>query len=187
MVQNEARLARGRVGCVRRGTAGFSMWGALGASADETWAIRVSSAGDFGARRGEGLGREGERVNRMSMRPGEDGLGEEVCMTRAWWAEDVTWSQVLILFPGPGSKLRVPCDHNFTIEWTASVGMNDVTSRLRASPSVTYGETRSRPSGIVRVRHYGSTALNLLVFAFRSVYGPRPTFIRTSLYLQYNT
>lgn len=107
------------------------MWRALGASADEAWAIRVSSAGDFGARRGEGLGREGERVNRMAMRPGEDGLGDEAYMTRAR-AEDVTWSQVLILFPGPGPKLRVSCDHNFTIEWTemvsyllddASVGM----------------------------------------------------------------
>ena len=108
---------------MRRGTAGFSMWRALGASAHEAWAIRVSSAGDFGARRGEGLGREGERVNRMAMRLSEDSLGDEACMTRAWRAEDVTWSQVLISFPE--ATRADPCTNILR-----SNGPNDVTSRL---------------------------------------------------------
>ena len=47
------------------------------ASADDAWVIHMSSAGGFGARREEGLGREGDnrtRVNCEVTRVDEDGL-----------------------------------------------------------------------------------------------------------------
>ena len=58
MVHTETRCARGRVQWVQRGTKGF-----LGgrASANDAWAICMSSARKTGVQQKERLGREGEK------------------------------------------------------------------------------------------------------------------------------
>ena len=61
---------------------GFSRRRALVASADDAWAIRVSSAGEFRMGREEGLGHEGERVDRKATSVKEDELEARDAETR---------------------------------------------------------------------------------------------------------
>ena len=62
LVQNEARLGRGRVRCMRRGTASLAKWYALVVEIDEARTIRMSSSREHGAREEEELGRGGGNV-----------------------------------------------------------------------------------------------------------------------------
>ena len=84
LVHNETRLGRGRVRCMRRGTASLSKWHGLVAAIDEARTIRMSSSREHGARQEEELGREGgkgdsaqgTRVDESGLRRGVPGKRE---------------------------------------------------------------------------------------------------------------
>ena len=59
--QTWRRLSRGRAQRVRRESVGFSRWNAHVLSADDDRAVQMSLAERFGARREDGLGREGNK------------------------------------------------------------------------------------------------------------------------------
>lgn len=75
MAQTGTRRSRGHIRRVQCGGSDGLLRGcAVVASADGAWAIHVPSAGEFGARREEGLGHEGEKVDRKVTRVEEDEL-----------------------------------------------------------------------------------------------------------------
>ena len=82
LVQNETRLGRGRVRCMRRGTASLSKWHGLVAAIDEARTIRISSSREHGAREEEELGRGGGNEIERKERGWMKAVGGGACQGR---------------------------------------------------------------------------------------------------------